>query len=544
MKLLKLIFLLFLFILFLFGFFIWRNQYSKEVLKIEIFGPKEVDFGQEGEYTVQVKNNGNFRLEEGELVFVVPQDCLLSESSSERKLIKLSEPLYPGESKSFSFKVKLFGKEGERKTLQASFSFRPKNLKARYVNSTSFDTFIKSIPLTFELNLPTRFPPQREVTLKIHYFSSLNTVLTNLRVKLEFPPGNFEFISSNLPAIDGKEWNVFALNQYEGGTIEIKGKLYGEVDQIILFKAKLGIIKDGQFIVMKETEKAVKLIKPSIYVRQEINGNPEYIASPGDWLHYEIFFKNIGDEDLSNLFLIIKLEGDYFDFKTVKAETGSYQSGDNSLIFDWRENKDLEFLPQMKEGKVDFWVRLKEEILKGKNPTIKTKIILGETREEFVTKIASKLQFSQKGFFDDEIFGNSGALPPRVNEETTYTIVWELDSKGFSFSNVKVVSKLPLNVSLTGKIFPEEEISKFSLDTNTREIIWLIDQIEGKKSIAFQVKLIPTNEDRGKIPTLVGNTKVSAMDLWTEKEISFEVEKIDTFLKDDPSITKEKAIVQ
>ncbi|MBC7073939.1 hypothetical protein H5T58_00935 [Candidatus Parcubacteria bacterium] len=367
--------------------------------------------------------------------------------------------------------------------------------------------------------------------------------MTNLRIQLEVPAGRFEFLSSNLPAIDSKEWHIFALNQYEGGTIEIKGKAFGEVGENIVFKARVGIIKDGQYIVMKEIEKLARLIKPSIYIRQEINGHPEYVASPGDWLHYEIYFKNVGEEDLKSLILIANLEGDYFDFSTLQAPSGHFQPGEHSIIFDWKDNMDLQLLPPMKEGKVEFWIRLKSDILEIKEPTIKSKIFIGETKEEFVNKIAPKLIFSQSGYFEDEVFGNSGPLPPKVGQPTTYTIIWRLNSGASSFKDVKVTAFLPFNVSLTGKIFPETEISKFSFDSNTREIMWAAGEVQGEKTIAFQIKLVPNESDKGKMPTLIEKSQVLAQDPWTEKEIKIEAEPINTFLKTDFTITQDKAIV-
>ena len=44
------------------GFWSWqKNSYSKETLKLEILAPGEAALGQEIEYTVRYKNNGNIR---------------------------------------------------------------------------------------------------------------------------------------------------------------------------------------------------------------------------------------------------------------------------------------------------------------------------------------------------------------------------------------------------------------------------------------------------------------------------------------------------
>ena len=72
------------------GFWFWqKNSYSKEILKLEILGPAEVTLGQEIEYTVRYKNNGNIRLEDPRLTFEFPAYSLLGEGELLRKEIIL-----------------------------------------------------------------------------------------------------------------------------------------------------------------------------------------------------------------------------------------------------------------------------------------------------------------------------------------------------------------------------------------------------------------------------------------------------------------------
>jgi hypothetical protein len=448
--------------------------FSKEDLKLEILGPKEAFLLEEVEYIVKYKNNGNFRLENPELIFVPPENSLKRGEIFEREILgkeDLEEVIYPGQEKTFSFKFRLLGKEGEIKTVNATLRYQPKNLKARYESTTSFTTLIKSVPLTFEFDLLSRIPIGKEFNFRINYFSNLDQPLTDLRIKIEYPLG-FEFINSQPKSGTKTEWQLPLLNKGEGGRIEIFGRLLGKVQEAKIFKAQIGIIKNERFILLKEIAKGVEMVKPSIFLRQEINNNPEYVALPGDWLHYLIYFKNIGDEELSNLTLISRLEGEAFDFGTIKSDLGIYHPGDNSIIFEWRKVPKLQLLSPMEEGKVDFWIKLKEDFGPIKEPVLRNKVFIGEMREEFLTKVSSRLELAQKGYFSDEIFGNQGSIPPKVGETTTYTILWQVKNYYSDVKDVKIKGKLPEGVTLTGKIFPEEEISKFAFDSQSREIIW------------------------------------------------------------------------
>ena len=90
-----------------------KNIYSKEILKLEVLGPEEVELAQEFEYTVRYKNNGNITLEEPKLIFEYPENSIVVEGENssgnslrqERKL----DDIYPGQERTFSFKARLLG---------------------------------------------------------------------------------------------------------------------------------------------------------------------------------------------------------------------------------------------------------------------------------------------------------------------------------------------------------------------------------------------------------------------------------------------------
>ena len=538
------------------GFYYWqKNLYSKEVLKLEILAPEEVEIAEDFEYIVKYKNNGQVRLEEPKLVFEYPKYSIV-EGGVLRKEIPL-EDIYPGEERTLPFKARLLGREGQALQAKATLSYRPKNLKARYESTTTFTTLIKSIPLNFEFDLSSKTESGKEFKFRLNYFSNINYPLSDLRCKIEYPLG-FEFIESTPPSLEKIEWEVPPLNKAEGGRIEIVGRLRGEVGEQKIFQAELGTWQEGEFVLLKKAVKGVEIIKPALYITQQINGNPEYVANPGDSLHYEIFFKNIGEETLIDLSLVATLTGSSFDLETLKAPDGEYEPGDNSILWEWRKVGDLQFLNVQEEGKVEFWVKLKGEweipSSEGKE-VIKNKIYLSQVREEFINKVNSKLVVAQKGYFQDEVFGNSGPIPPKAGETTTYTIMWQAKNYYNDVENVKVKAILPEDVKLTGKIFPEEETEKFTFDSQSREIVWNVGELKvaqgilppttsgGGPNIAFQVALTPDSAQIGQTPEIIGQAKIEGEDSWTEMILEATAPAINTTLPDDPAISG-KGIIQ
>ncbi len=521
-----------------------RNTYSKEVLKVEVLGPEETKVGEQIEYIVKYRNNGNVRLENPKLTFEYPEYAERPEGDDKRVEIpseELGDAIYPGEEKTFRFQTRLFGKKGEDRTAEAWITYSPKNLNASYKSASSLTTIIEEVPLSFEFDLPSKVESSQEFNFQINYFSNIDYPISDLAVKTEYPD-DFEFISAEPTGIEKTTWDVGMLNKAEGGRIEITGKVRGDVGDRKIVNAKLGVWRDDNFVHLKEITKGIEIIEPSLYITQQINGNPKYVASPGDMLHYEIFFKNIGDDALSKSFLISKLQGEGYDFNTLKSQKGSFEQGDNSVIFDWREVSKLQFLGPKEEGTVEFWIELKDgwgmEGDKDKNPILTNQIYLSQVEKDFENKVNTKAELGQNYYSekpeegkidDDEIFENSGPHPVQVGESSTYTVVWELKNYYNNLENTIVKATLPENVEMTGDIYPEED--GLTYDSSSRELVWDAAKVEAgtgftkdSKKIAFQLRITPEFEKSEY--TLINEGTIKGADQFTGKDIEQETSEL------------------
>lgn len=521
-----------------------KNVFTKGVLRLEILAPNEVELGQEFEYLVKYKNNGNFTLEEPRIIFEYPEGAAIEEGKPLRQEMEL-EDIYPGEEKTLSFKARLLGKENEAKKAQVALSYRLKNLNTRFESSTSHTTLIKFIPLTFEFDFPSKLEAGRNIKIRLNYFSNVDFPLSDLRIEIDYPPG-FGFLNSKPKGLAENEWEIPLLNKAQGGRIEIEGELAGEVFSQKVFRARLISWQQDNAVLLKENTKGVELIQPSIYISWQVNDSPQYTANPDDYLHYEISFKNIGDLTLENLFLSVRLEGDTLDFDNLQPGSGKFQKEIGTIIWDQTMVPQLRLLPSLEEGKVEFWVQVKKEFSPDlRNPLVKAKINLNQVREEIITKINSKLVISQKGFFNQGPFKNTGPLPPKVGSLTTYTISWQAKSLYNDAKNVKAKALLPSTVRLTGEIEPKE--AKLSFDPGSREIVWDIGDLpagEEGQEINFQIKFTPKSTQKGKVAKLIPQARIIGEDTWTELTIEKEDSAIDTSLPDDPTITEQQGIVQ
>ncbi len=537
------------------GYGFWRkNIYSKEGLKLEMIGPSQAQLGQEVEYVVKYKNNGDFRLENPTLIFYAPEFSIKDGNMYVQETIaadQLGGAIYPGEERSITFKMRVIGKEGDAKIAKATLSYQPKNLSARYESSTSATTVMQAVPLDLDMDISSTIEANKDFHLRINYLSNVDWLLTDLRVTVDYPLG-YAFTQSTPQSLDKDEFTIPVLNKGQSGVIDIIGQVSGDLNEGKVFRARIGMWKDGQYVPLREIERGAKIVKPTVSIRQTINGDANYVAKPGEWLHYEIYYKNISDSELYNLVMVDNLEGGMYDFSTVRSDTGTFQQGDSSIVFDWKQNNKLTYLAPMEEGKAEFWIRLKDDLSSLSQPELDNKVMIGAAREDFITKISSKLEISQKAYYNDEIFGNSGPFPPKVGDETTYTVTWQAKNYYSDVKNVKVTATLPPEVEFNrSEIFPEDQISKLSYDEGTRQITWTLGNmsagqglISNPLNVSFQVTLTPMSSQRDNTAGVIGQAKISGDDSWTGSVLESTSPSVDTGSVSDPGMDEEDGNVR
>ncbi|MEA3453245.1 MAG: hypothetical protein U9Q96_02855 [Patescibacteria group bacterium] len=506
------------------GYWLYQgNSYSKEILRLEIFGPEKIMIGDEIEYSVRLKNNGEIRLDDPILTFEYPGTAQPANGESMR-IVKESEELggaiYPGQEKIFKFRTRIFGEQGEIKEAKAMVSYRPRNLKATYVSKTSHLATIDEVPLTFEFDIPSGVGSNQEMNFSLNYFSSIDYPLSDLEIEINYPNA-FNLKETEPKGISNEEWRISHLSKAEGGRIDIKGSLGGETGTTEVFKAKIGLWQRGEFVLLKQAIRQVKIVEPSLYITQTINNSTSYTANPGDLLHYVITFRNIGNNPLQHLFLASKFNGELFDFTTIRSSLGQSQAGDNSIIWDWHDVPKLQFLDAGEEAAVEFWINLRDDLENISRARVDNEIILGQARRKFVTKVKANLELSQNVFIDDEIFGSQGKIPPKVGEKSTFTVLWRVKNYYNPVKDVKMQATLPSQVKLTGQVLPQ----KLTFDPITREIVWAIGDLDPNQGVkephqlAFQIELKPTTSQKGKFAPLVGEVFVGALDAWTDQRV-------------------------
>jgi hypothetical protein len=249
----------------------------------------------------------------------------------------------------------------------------------------------------------------------------------------------------------------------------------------------------------------------------------------------------------------IRLDGAVVDDKAVDVTDGFYRSLDNTIIFNKETKAELaEIRPQDKEdlsfsfGTLD--LATSQSILKGPQIRVTSSIDgirisnegteNGIKEEEYKTiKVLSDINVGAYTLYNSGPFTNSGPIPPKVEQPTTYTIMWSITNTSSDLDNVQVVSTLPSYVTWNSSSSPSSEDVKY--DSSSRQVTWNIGNVSAgtgfittPKNMRFQVTLLPSASQIGTYPNLVRNTKITGRDKFTGTNFEQSIMDANTILQD------------
>ena len=198
------------------------------------------------------------------------------------------------------------------------------------------------------------------------------------------------------------------------------------------------------------------------------------------------------------------------------------------------------------------WIKLKDDLSRLNRPELANKVMVGPAREDFVTKISSKLELAQKAFYSDEIFGNTGPLPPQAGTATTYTVTWQAKNYYSNVKEVAVRATLPPEAQFVpGKIFPEIQTAGLTYNEATREIVWNIGDmaagqglVSNPLNVSFQIAVSPMSSQIGGTAGIIGQAVIKGGDEWTEASLESVSPALDTASLSDPILIENSGIVQ
>lgn len=539
------------------GYIYFFQTFKKSDVSLRITGPESVESGENVEFSVSYQNRSDFDLENAVLVFQWPQGAVPKDSTSlaiEQRLGTIAS----GRAKSFVFEGQFFGATNDKLSVGATLKYVPKDQGKTYESKAAFESIISTTPFSVVMSMPPRAVSGNEVELLVEYQNLSETPFSDMQLKLEYPEG-FVFSSSEpAPSFSNNIWEFDKISGKESGKMKIKGVLSGRDNENKLFQAFIGKSEKDEFIVYNEEDTTVVMSSTILLVYQTINESREVAASLNDRLYYKITYRNTSDIAIPNVVISAKLDGVAIDHKSFDINLGSFSGATNSIIWNAAGVRELGIVGPGEQGEVKFSLRIKDKLdiasFNDKNFVVSSTVKVESDQipeslkgipigneDKVDVKVNTVVDFSMRGFYKDAPIENTGPMPPRVGQKTTYNIVWQLTNTSNDIDNARIEASLPPNVAWESKISPQT--ANIAYDKSSGKIVWDIGKIPSGAGFimpamqaAFKVSILPGLADVGKTVELISKAKFEGTDSFTGISLSQEEDKKTTYLIEDSYI--------
>ena len=523
------------------------SAFLEERVLVTIDGPEQVRSAEESTYTVTVINNNRVSLENVKFLLDYPENMsiqeqpyILKEGFTSSK-IDVGPVAARGE-KSFEVSFKPFGPRDRQVYLNATVQYQPKNFSSTFEKSSQKSIVIKSSPITLTI-IPTKEAANGDaVSIEIIVKNESPAVYKNLEMRLDYPEGFIYSDSEPIPSRDKRVWKIPSLKSKEQVKYIINGTLEGNVDALKRFYVQIGELRDNNdLLIYTENEGIIRIIASRVQLIVEPSKDTLY---PGEKMYYTITFKNTSDVPLRDLILYQYIDSRLLVKEHVDVKDGYYDSEKNVIFWKASDVPALKNLQPGEEGIVRSGVPITNMIpMKNENDRNFTLTTYAEIESldvdspiwqnkkirsaEKTAKVHSKLILNILAVYNDGELPNTGPVPLRVGEETTFTVRFSIMNTSNDLKNVIVNTSLPTGISWKESYLPEN--ANVSINTRGNDMTWILGTVDSGvgfitpvRTLAFQVGVKPSaNQKASARVEILNPVTITALDSFTDRDITY-----------------------
>ncbi len=541
-----------------------NNVVSANNVDININGPVSVAAGEKVSFEIQVANHNNITLQTVDLSVDFPTGTIdvVDKNKSLSNTRELIPDIVGGGVGQKTVNVIMYGQENTTKQIKVLVEYRVQGSNAVFQKEKVFDVLIASSPLNLTVSAFKEVNAGQEFELSVNLVSNSKEVINNLILHAIYPFG-FTFISSDIkPGSNNNVWRIGDIPPGGKRVVKIKGKLDAQNDEVRVFRFSLGAGKtnnDNQIATeFVSSSQEVSITKPFMTIGVSINGDENSKEFAGQFdspVKVDIGYFNNLQTPVIDGEIRVKLSGSAFDKVQVEPQDGLYQSATNEIVWNSVTSRELNTIEAGGNGRVTFSVTPRDLSNSAKlitNPDLNINVNIKGKRnsesnvpESIVSTASRRVKISSGLALGGQILRasgpiqNSGPIPPKAEQTTTYTVVWTVDNTVNTLSNVVVQSSLPPNVKWVGTVSPTNEDVRY--DPITGGLEWSVGSIQTytagtakRRQVAFQVSITPAINQVGSILNLVNATTLTAVDDFTGQTLKSNLGVLTTRFSTDP----------
>jgi len=555
-----------------YSYFSKKMVISPNNVSVSVFGPVSVKGGEELSVQVLIDNKNTVPLNSVQLTSDFPNGARnIGDSGQElKRVIKKLDSIDPGEVRTETVKALVLGTRNERKEISFEVRFKVEGSNAPYIKTKKFTVLLTDSPLSFITTSSQEVTAGQDFTFGVDIKANSPTLLKGSIFKIEYPKG-FVFKGASIaPSQNDDTWDLGDMRPGDTKHFEIRGYMLGESNQQKVFHLSAGVgMENDRYVIgtlFGSSQASVTIKKSFLGIEIFVNGKNTDSLAVDEMKNNDVGIEWINSltKKIINAEILVYLTGDTIDKKSINdASGGLYDSQKNTIFWDRRAASSLASVAPGEKGSVSFSFNLIPfsfaNQYKNSEITITTSVKGKRVDENNVPeavdfmrkktiKVNTRMTLASYAAHYAGSITNRGPIPPKVGEETTYTLTWKVTNTSNDVSGAQVSAVLPLGVTWTGVVFPNG--SPVTYEPATHKVTWKMGGVaagkgfsENPAEVSFQVVLTPTLTQVMRSPALLMEASLTGKDEFTGVSVDAKAVSVTTDVKkNDPKITDDNDI--
>jgi len=475
-----------------------------------------------------------------------------------------------GETVRIPQEVILTGTEKTSRVISARLEYNIEGSSTLFQCEGFHTIVVGTSPVTFTVQGFEEASSGQVLTFTLKAISNSEETVRNVRVSAEYPFG-FSFIDSDpKPHFEKNVWDIGDMAPQSEKIITFRGMIEAQGTEARVLRFALGekdVNDESRIrIPFQNITHPLLISQPFLLLKGIVNGESQNTISinSGSTVSVLLEWENPLSYELYDVEIYADLPSGYIRKESVSVEKGRYNSSENKILWTPQTLENLAIVPSGAKGNVRFSFATTNpgDSVSSQNPilplsfSVKARRVINQNTvaQELQNQSPKTLQFNTEltlnpyGLYQSGPFVNRGPRPPRAEQETTYTIVWEIENTTNPADSVIVSTTLPVFVKWLEEKNPSN--ADISYNSATRKVVWNVGSVSSHSgqtrtlpSVAFKVSLIPSITDIGSALPLTQKILVEGKDRFTQKNLKKEYSEITTVLQKEPHTVQNDGIV-
>lgn len=524
-------------------------------IDIKIIGPVSVSGGETLDLEVLIQNHNEVVLRDADLIIKYPEGARTIDLMNELTLTRISiGDIEANHVLKESVDMAFLGDQGEVKDIIFEIEYKLDGSANFFRKSKELGIVLSDSPIRILVEGVENVSSGQSFDLDVVVTSNSRKNIDTLILKVDYPFG-FKFNSSTIDPT--KENNLWIFNDVKPGDLinfKINGILTAQNNEQRVFRFMTGVPDndntDEIAIELHNFAKSVLTERPFVGVSFDFK---EYFALKENTVVLEnksrfpvdISIYNNTNDIIRDLKLVIDVEGNMFIENEIRLRDGFYDSVKNQIIIDRFTSPSMEQINP--RNTVSFQVDMVlYDLFKipDINPEASFSIYLTGKRiseneveenideKDFVKiNILSPTKINSYTYYTIGPFANTGPVPPRVEQETTYAVSFDLVNISNKLKDAKITASIPRGVYWKNNFSPAPENVYY--DEANRLFVWDIGEInpgvgalKSDRQIFVNFGVIPNANQIGSKVIILDDVIFEATDTLSNEKISKRLEKI------------------